>query len=93
VGQIHRFASARAFASYCRVAPTVAPSGGITCQGKNRRQGNRLLKWAFSEAAQMAIQGYPAIREFFHGLVEKKRKRILAKSIWPTSWPWRPFTC
>jgi hypothetical protein len=29
----------------------------------------------------MAIQGYPAIREFSHRLVKKKRKRILAKSI------------
>ena len=81
VGHIHRFASDKAFASYCRLAPTIAQSGGVTRQGKNRKQGNRLLKWAFSEAAQMAIQGYPTIRDLFHQLVKKKKKRILAKSI------------
>lgn len=59
IGHIHRFASDKAFASYCRLAPTIAQSGTITRHGKNRKQGNRLLKWAFSEAAQMAIQRYP----------------------------------
>jgi transposase len=81
VGQIHRFTSAKAFASYCRLAPTVAQSGAVRRQGKNRRQGNRLLKWAFSEAAQMAVQRYPKIREQFHRLLKRKKKRILAKSI------------
>ncbi len=81
VGQVHRFASAKAFASYCRLAPTVAQSGAVKRQGKNRRQGNRLLKWAFSEAAQMAVQRYPTIREQFHRLLKRKKKRILAKSI------------
>lgn len=81
IGQIHRFASDKAFASYCRLAPTVAQSGGVTRRGKNRRQGNRLLKWAFSEAAQMAIQRYPSIRDQFHRLLKRKKKRILAKSI------------
>jgi transposase len=81
VGQIHRFASDKAFASYCRLAPTVSQSGAVTRQGKNRRQGNRLLKWAFSEAAQMAVQRYPQIREQFHRLLKRKKKRILAKSI------------
>jgi transposase len=81
VGQIHRFPSDKAFSSYCRVAPTIAQSGRMMRQGKNRKQGNRVLKWAFSEAAQMAIQRYPAIRDYFHRLVRKKRKRILAKSI------------
>ena len=81
VGSIHRFASDKAFASYCRLAPTIAQSGGVTRQGRNRKQGNPLLKWAFSEAAQMAIQSCPAIRDGFQRLLKKKRKRILAKSI------------
>jgi transposase len=81
VGHIHRFASDKAFSSYCRLAPTVAQSGAISRHGRNRKQGNRFLKWAFSEAAQMAIQSYPAIRETFHRLAKKKRKRILAKAI------------
>jgi transposase len=81
IGQIHRFPSDKAFASYCRLAPTIAQSGNTVRQGRNRKQGNRLLKWAFSEAAQMAIQRYPAISDYFNRLLKKKGKRILAKSI------------
>jgi transposase len=81
VGQIHRFPSDKAFASYCRLAPTIAQSGTTTRQGKNRKQGNRLLKWAFSEAAQMAIQRYPRIRDYFNRLLKKKKKRVLVKAI------------
>jgi hypothetical protein len=81
VGQIHRFASDKAFASYCRLAPTVSQSGVVTRQGKNRRRGNRWISQAFSEAAQMAVQRYPLIREQFHPLLKRKKKRILAKSI------------
>jgi len=81
VGQIHRFPSDKAFASYCRLAPTIAQSGTVTRSGKNRKQGNRHLKWAFSEAAHMAIVRYPAIRDYFNRLLKKKKKRILAKAI------------
>ncbi|MFQ5894153.1 MAG: IS110 family transposase [Nitrospinota bacterium] len=81
VGQIHHFPSDKAFASYCRLAPTISQSGTITRRGKNRKQGNPSLKWAFSEAAQMAIQRYPAIRFSFLQTLKKKKKRMLAKAI------------
>jgi len=81
VGQISRFASDKAFASYSRVAPTIAQSGAVSRQGKNRKQGNRYLKWAFSEAAHLAVVKYPAIREYYNCLLKKKKKRILAKAI------------
>jgi transposase len=80
-GPIHRFASHKAFSSYCRLAPTIAQSGTVTRKGKNRKQGNRYLKWAFSEAAQMAIQRHPSVRQYFLEILEKKKKRIVAKSI------------
>ena len=63
IGSIHRFSSHKAFSSYCRLAPTIAQSGKITRKGRNRKQGNRYLKWAFSEAAQRASQRDPYIRE------------------------------
>jgi len=81
VGSIHRFASHKTFSSYCRLAPTIAQSGTVTRKGKNRKQGNRYLKWAFSEAAQMAIQRHPIVREYFLEILKKKKKRIVAKSI------------
>jgi transposase len=81
IGRIDRFASDKAFSSYCRVAPTIAQSGSVSRHGKNRKQGNRYLKWALSEAAHLAVVKYPAIREYYNGLVKKKKKRILAKAI------------
>ena len=53
----------------------------MTRKGKNRKQGNPYLKWAFSEAAQMAIQRRPAVRRYFLEVLKKKKKRIVAKSI------------
>jgi transposase len=81
LGHIQRFPSDKAFASYCRLAPTISQSGTVTRKGKNRKQGNPYLKWAFSEAAQMAIQRYPTIRDSFLRLLKKKKKRMLAKAI------------
>jgi transposase len=81
IGQIRRFPSDKAFSSYCRLAPTIAQSGTVTRKGKNRKQGNRYLKWAFSEAAQMAIQRHPSVREYYLAVLKKKKKRIVAKSI------------
>ncbi len=81
IGRIDRFSSDKTFASYCRLAPTISQSGGVTRKGRNSKQGNRYLKWAFSEAAQMAIQRHDAVREYYERLLEKKKKRILAKSI------------
>jgi transposase len=81
IGEIRRFQDAKAFSSYCRVAPTVSQSGAVVKKGKNRKQGNRYLKWALSEAAQMAIQRHPTIREMFVRILKKKKKRIVAKAI------------
>jgi transposase len=81
IGVIQRFASDKSFSSYCRLAPTIAQSGTTTRTGKNRKQGNRYLKWAFSEAAHMAIVRYPKIRARYEQLRKKKRKPILAKTI------------
>ena len=80
-GPIDRFASAKNYCSYCRVAPTISPSGSVTRRGRNSKQGNRHLEWAFSQAANLAIQHYPPIKALHQRLLCKKKKRILAKAI------------
>jgi transposase len=54
VGDIGRFARVGNFTSYCRCAPTKRLSDGKSKGSGNRKNGNRYLSWAFSEAAQLA---------------------------------------
>ena len=54
VGDIRRFAKVGNFTSYCCCAPTQRLSDGKSKGSGNRKNGNRYLSWAFSEAAQLA---------------------------------------
>ena len=65
VGDIGRFAKVGNFTSYCRCAPTQRLSAG-KCKGSgNRKNGNRYLSWAFSEAAQLGRRYNPAFRRYY----------------------------
>jgi transposase len=54
VGDIGRFNKVGNFTSYCRCAPSQRLSDGKSKGSGNRKNGNRYLSWAVSEAAQMA---------------------------------------
>jgi len=64
IGEIDRFASPRRFASYCRLVPSLAQSDQTTRKGRGKKQGNRYLKWAFTQAANIAVRYYPPCRKF-----------------------------
>jgi transposase len=83
VGDINRFANARAFCSYCRVVPGIHQSSNKAYRSPNSKQGNRYLKWSFSQAAIMAIRYYPKIRRLYERLAAKRKKaaRLVARSI------------
>jgi len=51
IGNIERFASAEHLASYSGTTPRVNASGGKVHYGQVRKDVNRYLKWAFTEAA------------------------------------------
>lgn len=55
IGRIDRFLSAERLASYSGTVPRVNSSGGRTFYGKTRPDVNRILKWAFVEAANIII--------------------------------------
>jgi len=61
VGDIHRFASAKHFASYCVLVPSTRQSADHRYQGHVGRAGNLYLKWALIEAAQVARRHDPAL--------------------------------
>jgi transposase len=53
-GPVSRFASAGNYASYCRKVPSVRLSNAKVKGRGNRKNGNKYLAWAFSEAAAKA---------------------------------------
>lgn len=64
-GDPARFASPRHYASYCRLVPGTADSGGHSKRGRSPREGNHRLKSAFTQAAVHAARCYPKIRSLY----------------------------
>jgi transposase len=55
IGDITRFPSAEHLASYAGLVPRVCSSGGKTRMGQVGGNVNRMLKWAFVEAASLVV--------------------------------------
>jgi len=67
-GAITRFASARHYASYCRLIPGCAESAGKVRRGRGKKQGNAYLKAAWTQAATHAARTDPKIRSLYDRL-------------------------
>jgi hypothetical protein len=70
---IERFPSAQKLCGYAGLCPSTHSSGGKTFQGKLLRHCNKWLRWAFVEAAWVAIGCSAYFGDFY------KRKRALGK--------------
>ena len=70
---IERFPSAQKLCGYAGLCPSTHSSGGKTFQGKLLRHCNKWLRWAFVEAAWVAIGCSPYFGDFY------RRKRSLGK--------------
>lgn len=68
---IGRFRDSAHYTSYAGLSPTVHSSGGKTRTGRMRQQCNRWLKWAYIEAAWVAVGCSP----YFGGLYRHHRSR------------------
>ena len=79
VDDIARFASDRAFFSYCRLVPG-ADNSGDRVRHKRSRDGNRYLKLAFSHAAVRAIQYYPEVQAWY-GSKRRKKPEAVARAL------------
>lgn len=89
-GDIHRFASAGNFASYCRCVDSTRISNGKKKGAGNAKAGNKYLSWAFSEAAHFAVRFEPLAQRFYE---RKKAKtngiiaiRAVARKLARASW-------
>jgi len=56
IDNIARFTSKEKFTSYAGLTPSVHQSGPRSYTGKITKQGNKFIRWALTEAAQVAIR-------------------------------------
>jgi transposase len=70
-GDIRRFAGVGNYASYCRCVPSDRMSNFKRKGRGNRKNGNKYLSWAFSEAAHHAIRFEPLAKRYY----DRKRAR------------------
>jgi transposase len=68
---IERFARPKKLHGYAGLAPTTSSSGGKTYHGKMIRACNKWLKWAFIEAAWVAV----GCNAYFGGIYRAARSR------------------
>jgi len=64
-GPIGRFPQVGNYASYCRKVPTRWTSAGKQKGSGNKKNGNKYLAWAFSEAAELARRFDPKIKAYY----------------------------
>ena len=81
VGDIGRFAKVGNFTSYCRCAPTQRLSAGKSKGSGNRKNGNRYLSWAFSEAAQMARRFNTRFRRYYNRKAAQTNTIVAARAL------------
>ena len=79
-GDIHRFADAKHYCSYCRLVPGAKDSGGKHSHRSGSKDGNRYLKFAFTESAVKAMQFYPEIKHFASRL-ERRATKAIARTV------------
>ena len=70
-GPVSRFAKVGNYVSYCRKVSSHWSSNGKVKGGGNKKNGNRYLAWAFSEAAELARRFYPEPRAYYQRKMQK----------------------
>jgi len=70
-GPISRFAKVGNYVSYCRKVSTQWTSNGKKKGGGNKKNGNRYLAWAYSEAAELARRYDSQARAYYNRKMQK----------------------
>ncbi len=72
IDDISRFSSAPKLASYTGLVPSTYASGGKIFHGRLLRMSNKWLKWAFVEAAWVAMRSSPYCKMFYESRKRNK---------------------
>jgi transposase len=75
-GDIGRFRSAGNYVSYCRWAPTDRVSNNKSKGKGNKKNGNKYLSWAYSEAGHYARIHDPIVRRYYQRVVKRSHPMV-----------------
>jgi transposase len=90
IGDVERFASKRALASYAGLTPVVRESAGRRKRGGITHQGSNTLRWIMLQVAQVAARWSPGARSYYAGLRARKPAQVariaLARKLLTVVW-------
>ncbi len=75
-GPLDRFKKSGNYVSYCRKVPTGRYSNEKKKGLGNRKNGNKYLAWAYSEASERARQFYPDARRYYQSKLQQTNAAI-----------------
>jgi transposase len=75
-GPISRFRQVGNYTSYCRKVSSRWTSNGKMKGRGNKKNGNKYLAWAFSEAAELARQHDPSARAYYKRKLNKSNRMV-----------------
>jgi transposase len=81
VGDIKRFPKVGNFTSYCRCVPSKRLSDGKSKGYGNRKNGNRYLSWALTEAAQLDRRYNEQFRRYYNRKVAQANTSLATKAL------------
>jgi transposase len=81
VGDIGRFPQVGNFASYCRCVSSQRLSDGKSKGHGNRKNGNRYLSWAFTEAAHLSRRYNENFRSYYNRKVAQANTSLATKAL------------
>ena len=81
VGDIKRFPKVGNFTSYCRCAPSRRFSDGKSKGSGNRKNGNRYLSWAFTEAVHLGRRHNERFRRYYNRKVAQANTSLATKAL------------
>lgn len=80
IGTLSRFSAPEKLCSYAGLVPSLHQSGQTLYHGPCPKQGNKFLRWAMVEVAQVAVRKDPLLKAFYDRVKRKKgsQKAIVA---------------
>ena len=81
VGDIKRFPKVGNFTSYCRCVPSRRLSDGKSKGHGNRKNGNRYLSWAFTEAVHLGRRYNERFRRYYNRKVAQANTSLATKAL------------
>jgi transposase len=80
-GEVRRFREVGNYVSYCRCVGSTRISNGKSKGEGNRKNGNKYLSWAYVEAANFAVRGYPYVRSYYQKKTAKTNIVVAIKAV------------